>query len=1294
MRTSRLVAVAVAVVAGLGWPSIVPEPTRVPPAPGLPPAGGADGSVDVAAVVERVHYAFRPDGGAWRAGHATHAVALKEGGLLELRPGGPGGGPVRLAPAGVARGGALLAEGEGVTTIGDRGQLELARGALVETLRNGPAGVEQSWRFPDRPPGRDDLEVRIALAAGRFVGESEAGLHFTGGAQGVRYGHATWIDAAGIATPVASRWDGSAIVLRVPADVVDRSIYPAVLDPVIGPELSVDVPIYQPAMGDQWTASVACGGTSCLAVWADGRWSYGLSSEKVIYGARIATDGSVLDPDGIPIAMNTSAGSPVAAWDGTNWLVAWTAVGLTTADDIYAARVRGSDGAVLDPDGIALSVAPGAQITPAVSCSGAACLVVWADARGGAGYDIYGARVRSSDGALLDPSGIAISTFPGDQLWPRLVWTASSFLVVWGDRRSTSRWEIYGARVSGTDGSVLDPVGIAISLAGDSESPAVAWDGTNALVVWEDRRSGTSSDLYAARVRGSDGTVLDPSGKPLWTAATDQLSPDVAWDGTRYLVAWSDNQSAGLDLFCVRVSPTDLTVIGASADFISTEPHNQYFPKVAWNGTHFLVVWVDDRSGAGTDVYAARVSGTDGSVPDWAGTLVSSYRVGQFTPVVAWDGTNYLVVWTVYRALSGADLMAARIRGSDGALLDPAGIAISSVYGEQIQPAVAWDGTEFLVVWTDHRSAPGYGYDIYGARVRGSDGYVLGNVIPISTADGDQTQPAVAADGGEFMVVWLDRRHGPSADIYGARVRGSDGALLDPIGIPISTAANDQSAPAVAAHGGFALVVWQDGRDGLADTIHGARVRTADGFVVEEAGIALSTPGVGQALPAVATDGTTFLVAWVDGRGGIYGTRVRRTDGSVLDAAGILVSTTTGSGQIQPKVAWDGSNYVLAWSDGAIGAPLNLYGARVSPEGAAGIGAGFAIGAAQQSERLGGLAAVGPGEVLVVYQRDPGRIYTRRIDTSNRAPVLLGGASVTTPEDVAVDIPLSATDPDGDALGWVVVTPPAHGTVTGSAPTYTPAADFNGSDAFVIAATDGLLRSTTATVNVTVTPVNDPPVAQDRSVTTHRANPVAVTLLATDVDGDPLTYAVVTPPVAGTLTGTPPTLTYTAHATFASGTDTFTYRASDGTAASNLATVTVTVTNGAPVASDQAVSATGGTPQAITLAASDPDGDALEYNVVAPPAHGSLSASGATRTYSPAAGFSGTDAFTFSASDGALDSNVATVTITVAAAPAQPSSGGCGCSTGGDAAPAGLLLLALLALLPRRRGHRTHRASW
>src|SRR6185436_16038450 len=171
------------------------------------------------------------------------------------------------------------------------------------------------------------------------------------------------------------------------------------------------------------------------------------------------------------------------------------------------------------------------------------------------------------------------------------------------------------------------------------------------------------------------------------------------------------------------------------------------------------------------------------------------------------------------------------------------------------------------------------------------------------------------------------------------------------------------------------------------------------------------------------------------------------------------------------------------------------------------------------------------------------------------------------------------------------------------------------------------------------------------TLTTLEDTPGSGTLVANDIDGDTLTYSIVANGAKGTATVTNATsgaFTYTPAAN-ATGVDSFTFKARDASVDSNVATVTVTITavNDAPVAAAQAVTTNEDTPKAITLSATDEEGATLTYTVVASPAHGALSGTAPTLTYTPAANYNGPDSFTFKANDGTADSNVATVSITV-----------------------------------------------
>ncbi len=618
---------------------------------------------------------------------------------------------------------------------------------------------------------------------------------------------------------------------------------------------------------------------------------------------------------------------PAVAFDGVNFLVVWADWRSDSSSGVYATRVS-PQGAVLDPSGIAVSTAGSEQKYPAVAFDGTNFLAVWVDNRD-SGYDVFAARV-TPQGTVLDPTGIAVSTASGTQSSPAVAFDGVNSFVTWSDRRSDPSGDIYAARVT-PQGTVLDPTGFAVSAdTGSQSSPTVAFDGTNSLVTWTDCRSDPAGDIYAARVT-PQGTVLDPSGIVVSAAANTQESPFVAFDGASFLVAWYDTRSTNYaDVYAARVTPQG-TVLDPSGIAVSTAAGYQDAECVAFDGTNFWVTWSDYRSGTEYgDIYAARVT-PQGTVLDTSGIPVSSVRGDQYNSAVAFGGTNLLVTWEDYRNNPyEPDVYAARVTPA-GTVLDPQGILATLAIGWQEYPAVAFDGANFLVSWANGRSDSTRA--VYAARVTPQGAVLDSTVIAISTNPGWHSDPAIAFDGVNYLVTWMDYRNGSYGDIYATRV-SPQGTVLDPSGIPVSTETYDQLYPTIAFDGTNYLVTWMDDRGGSTYDIYAARVTPA-GTVLDSSGILVSAAADYQSYPAVAFGGANYLVTWMDYRGGsdydIYAARVT-PGGSVLDTAGIAVSADTND-QLYPAVAFDGADFLLSWTDDRSDWQGDIYAARVTPQG-------------------------------------------------------------------------------------------------------------------------------------------------------------------------------------------------------------------------------------------------------------------------------------------------------------------------------------------------------------------------
>ncbi|MCE7980699.1 MAG: tandem-95 repeat protein [Caldilinea sp. CFX5] len=296
---------------------------------------------------------------------------------------------------------------------------------------------------------------------------------------------------------------------------------------------------------------------------------------------------------------------------------------------------------------------------------------------------------------------------------------------------------------------------------------------------------------------------------------------------------------------------------------------------------------------------------------------------------------------------------------------------------------------------------------------------------------------------------------------------------------------------------------------------------------------------------------------------------------------------------------------------------------------------------------------------------------TIEIAPGNDAPTA-GADSYSTNEDATLTVAAPGllandSDVDGDSLTAAPGRQPDHGAVTLNSDgsfTYTPTADYCGSDTFTYRAQDGYGSTTTADVSLTVICINDAPVAQADQYSTNENTPLIVAapgVLAndSDVEGDVLTLSNYLAPTHGTLTQNPDgAFTYTPTAGYC-GQDSYRYTVIDGQGGSAEATVTLTVVcvNAPPVAVADSYAVDAG--QTLIVAApgmlgndSDLDGDRLTATLVVAPAHGALRLNGdGSFTYTPTSGFAGVDSFTYQASDNSVDSNIATVTITVNAAP-------------------------------------------
>lgn len=340
---------------------------------------------------------------------------------------------------------------------------------------------------------------------------------------------------------------------------------------------------------------------------------------------------------------------------------------------------------------------------------------------------------------------------------------------------------------------------------------AVAWNGTLYLVVWEEHfADGSPAAIFGARV-SSTGTVLDPNGFRI--SAPDEfdprLDPAVAAGPNGFMVVYEHAPEG-------TYTDLDAAIVGANGTLVRPEwrfrsiDNDQVDPAIAWNGSRFLVTWQDGPDPTDADIFAARAfadgrsfdgcsfeSCLDDEV-DWPGipiyaTLGAVADSNQTSPVVAaTNDAQFHLAWQDTETTTKSDIRGTRFRL--GAVVDDPPYTVSGASADQTEPAIAANGGALLTAWTDRRG--GGGRDIWGdVGIAGA-----GADFRISGATGAQYEPAVTSRGTGFLVAWTDTRNG-NADIYTSRVTAT-GVVSEPAGVAASRAAVAETQPALASGSG------------------------------------------------------------------------------------------------------------------------------------------------------------------------------------------------------------------------------------------------------------------------------------------------------------------------------------------------------------------------------------------------------------------------------------------------------------------------------------------------------------
>lgn len=266
-------------------------------------------------------------------------------------------------------------------------------------------------------------------------------------------------------------------------------------------------------------------------------------------------------------------------------------------------------------------------------------------------------------------------------------------------------------------------------------------------------------------------------------------------------------------------------------------------------------------------------------------------------------------------------------------------VPICVAAGAQRSPAVVADTLGgAIIAWVDSRAGAG-NEDLYAQRVS-AGGALRWTVdgVAVCSAGGVQSDPVSVPDGaGGAIVAWSDERYGSNGDIYAQRISPDGTPLWTADGVPVCTAAGDQSRPMIVSDGaGGAIVAWFGDNGG--GNICAQRISAAGSVLWTADGVALRTSGGGMEHPSIATDGKSgAIVAWEDPRSAIYYDIYARrvaSNGFVGWTPGGVPVCTAAYEQRYPVIVSDGaSGAIVCWYDIRGGIRYDLYAQRVAFNG-------------------------------------------------------------------------------------------------------------------------------------------------------------------------------------------------------------------------------------------------------------------------------------------------------------------------------------------------------------------------
>ncbi|MBN1755166.1 T9SS type A sorting domain-containing protein [bacterium] len=355
---------------------------------------------------------------------------------------------------------------------------------------------------------------------------------------------------------------------------------------------------------------------------------------------------------------------------------------------------------------IPVSIATGNQYFPNIASSDSTFFIVWQDHRvGESNLNIFGQLIYP-DGTAPG-AGFAVCTLPGNQRGPVVGGNSEGYFIAWIDEAVGAANQLKGRYYCPREDS-LYPIRTLTDISVPFDNLAIASDGRDFLLVWENQES----NVIEGSLIYSDGTpsLVINEYSPAFFVSTN---PDLAWNGENYLVVWET--AADRFYFHGQLARSTGNPIGSTFPILEASAVISC-PSLAWNGLYFLLVYDTYSPTTWSDVYG-QMLGINGS-PIGSSFVINSERNNQQKPDACSDNYGFLSAWQDGRSGLYSDIFG-QPHDMSGSIIETPFIINDSSYTQE-EVKLAWNGRNYCATWGDWRN--GLDSDIY-AMILATAGY-------------------------------------------------------------------------------------------------------------------------------------------------------------------------------------------------------------------------------------------------------------------------------------------------------------------------------------------------------------------------------------------------------------------------------------------------------------------------------------------------------------------------------------------------------------------------------------------